>query len=692
MLNRLDSRSLFLAQINQHAEALGGLLSGAAQDPIDRELSKRCIVSTRMLSKSVSLMELSEWQTVLDVFQSLLEIYREKNLPWDERIADVTSGIIEKEDLLVTGAGAGGPSDLEGAVSTEELRALSREVSELVEFAAETPVTPESDDATVPGAGGTTGAGDPGAGRGEGDTGQDGRGSSDGVRVLEKGMAELRRHADALCEAWASSAAALHTSPALDDIRTHLLVIGFHGFSMERTLATGAGPHPAPLVNTLAPLRAAIEDHAVAASATRGRAIELAFSGEDRAIDARLLQPVHVVLQHLVSDVLLRCGQDNLRVEIGVEEKNGALHWTLKDNGENFVSDSHVDRDEYLAFYPGLREARKILGDLHSLLWVEPDGRAGTRFAFTIPPSLQDRSFMVWKNAGIAVLSSQISGLFRVGEVELTSDPHGERVLADGRWIPVLRLGQVCPEGPTDGDRIAVIGSLEKRVAFFVEGEGVLEKGVWKKDGGAVGRGMDGGTVRIGEARMALVEANGVLQKYMAIVDAVPEECVSGGVDQVVSDPSHTQATREKDAKTPPEISSKKGEVDVLVVEENEALRRTLGSILVENGLTTKTVGGLEAAMAFLDGGHPSVVISDFRVPTMAAKAIADRFRRDGKKIPVYVTTTHTGRNAEVLVKRLGVSGYIAKPVSGDDVLSRVVEHAGGRAGRTSRRSSGLAI
>lgn len=692
MVNRLDSTSLFLAQINQHAEALGGLLSGAAQESIDRGLIGRCIVSTRMLSKSVSLMELSEWQTPLDVFQSLLEIYREKNLPWDERIADVTSAIIEKEDLLVAGAGARGPSDLNGAVSAEELRALSRELSELVECAVQTPVTPEGDGATAPGAGDSTGSGDSGSPRGEEVGGENGSGSSDRVRVLEKGIAELRRHADALHEAWVPSAAALHTSPGIDDIRARLLVIGFHAFSMERTLAAGAGPHPAPLIDTLTPLRAAIEDHTVAASAARGRTIDLAFSGEDRVIDARLLQPVHVVLQHLVSDVLLRCGEENLRLEIGVEEKNGALHFTLRDNGENFVSDSHVDRDEYLAFYPGLREARKILGDLHSLLWVEPDGRAGTRFSFTIPLSLQDRSFMAWKDAGIAVLSSQISGLFPVGEVELTSDAQGERVLADGRWVPVLRLGQMYPEGPTDGDRIAVIGSLEKRVAFYVEGEGTLETGVWKKDGGAAGRGMDGGTVRIGEARMVLVEASAVLQNYMAIVDAISEGCVSGGVDQVVSDSSHTQAIREKDAKAPPEISSKKGVVDVLVVEENETLRRTLVSILVENGLTAKTVGGLDAAMAFLDEGRPSVVISDFRVPTMAAKAIADRFRRDGKAIPVFVTTTHTGSNAEVLVKRLGVSGYIAKPVSGEDVLSRIVEHAGARAGRTSRGSPRLAI
>jgi CheY-like chemotaxis protein len=696
MVNRLDSTSLFLAQINQHAEALGGLLGGAAQEQIDDDLLRRCILSTRMLSKSAALMDLSEWLTVLDPFQSLLELYREKNLPWDERIADVTSGIIEKEDILVAGAGV--PSKLQEAVAVEELQALSREVSELVECAADAEATADlsSVDGSRPkDSGMSAGASRDGAERGRSpQAGPEEARTSNRGPILEKGMAELRRHADAIGVARATvDSSALGTDPpALDDLRTRLLVIGFHAFSMERIVGAAAGARSVPFVGSLTPLRAAIEDHAAAWSRTKSRSIDLAFSGEDRSIDARLLQPLYVVLQHLVSDVLLRCGRDDLRIEIGVEEKNGAHRWTLSDNGESFVSDSHVDRDEYLAFYPGLREARKILGDLHSLLWVEPDGTEGTRFAFTVPPTLQERCFMVWEDAGIAVLSSQLSGLFRIGEIETISDSHGERASADGGWVPLLRLGQIFSQGPADGDRIAVIGSLEKRVAFFVDGDGRPEGGFWKKDSGSAGWEIDAGVVKIGDTRIPLVEANGLLQKYMSIVDTASEEHVSGGADEVVSDSSHTQANREKDAQAPPESLPKEGEVDVLVVEENDALRRTLASILREGGLTVKTAGGLETAMDFLDTGRPAVVISDFRVPTMAAKVIADRLGRDGRKTPVLVTTTHTGNNAEVLVKKLGVSGYIAKPVNEADVVALVTECASKSSDLPLRRPTGLAI
>jgi CheY-like chemotaxis protein len=696
MVNRLDSTSLFLAQVNQHAEALGRLLGSAAQEQIDGDVLGRCILSTRMLSKSVALMDLPEWRTVLDPLQSLLELYRDKHLPWDEKIADVTSGIIEKEDILVAGAGV--PSKLQEAVSVEELQALSCEVSEIVQCAADAGVTEEPASMNGSGPEGSpvsAGASSDGAARERAPkTGPEETRASNGGPILEKGMAELRRHAEAIgVTRSAVDSSALGTDlPALDDLRTRLLVVGFHAFSMERIVGAAAGARSVPFVGSLTPLRAAMEDYAAASSKSRGRSIDLAFSGEDHPIDARLLQPLYVVLQHLVSDVMLRCGRDDLRIEIGVEEKHGAYHWKLGDNGENFVSDSHVDRDEYLAFYPGLREARKILGDLHSLLWVEPDGTEGTRFAFTVPPTLQDRCFMVWQDAGIAVLSSQLSGLFRVGEIETISDSQGERAAADGSWIPLLRLGQIFSQGPADGDRIAVIGSLEKRVAFFVNGDGRPEAGSWKKDNGSTGQGIDTGVVKIGDTRIPLVEANGLLQKYMSIVDAVSEEHVSGGVDEVVSVSSHTQANREKDAQAPPESLSKKGEVDVLVVEENDGLRRALASILKESGLTVKTAGGLEAAMDFLDTGRPAVVISDFRVPTMAAKVISDRLGRDGRKTPVLVTTTHTGNNAEVLVKKLGVSGYIAKPVNGDKMVALVTECVAKSSDRPLRRPSGLAI
>ena len=365
------------------------------------------------------------------------------------------------------------------------------------------------------------------------------------------------------------------------------------------------------------------------------------------------------------------------------------LFWSLGDNGDNFVTDSRLDRDEYLAFYPGLRKVRKVLEDLQSLLWVEPDGSGKNRFAFTTPVSLEDGRFMVWDNDGdnIAVFASQIAGVHTLDEFEVIDDSRGENVTIDGRWIRVLRLGQLLAGGPEDGDRIVVIGSLETRIAFFVNGDGILEDGIWKKEAVPAWRGMENGVVQVRDKRVPLIDANELLRRYMAIVDAVAEEDVSGGVDNEVSDPSHAQAHMELDAQTPPERfieesddevkeaveqASSGGDVDVLVVEQSNLLRTSFETILSEKTINTIVVDGLDGALAFLKEGSARLIISDFRVPSMSAKALVDELGIEGKDIPVLVTTSHGGENADVLVERLGVAGYIRKPLDRDDVWSRV--------------------
>jgi CheY-like chemotaxis protein len=225
---------------------------------------------------------------------------------------------------------------------------------------------------------------------------------------------------------------------------------------------------------------------------------------------------------------------------------------------------------------------------------------------------------------------------------------------------------------------------LETRIAFFVSGEGTLVDGVWKKEAVPTWRGMENGVVQIGDKRVPLIDANELLRRYMAIVDAVAEEDVSGGVDTEVSDPSHAQAHMELDAQTPPEPLNKDdveeeatkeaaaGGVDVLVVEQSNTLRTALESILSEKTINTIVVTDLDDARAVLKDDSPKLIISDFRVPSMSAKALVDELGHDGKKIPVLVTTTHRGDNADILVERLGVAGYICKPLERDDVWERV--------------------
>ncbi len=681
MGNKLDSSSLFLAQVNQHAESLGGLLSGAAEDQIDRDLIARCIIRTNMLAKSAFLMELSEWQESLEAFESLLKIYRDRRFPWDEKIAQITSEIIEKEDVLVASAGDGDTVHLGGAVSAEELRALSCELSELMECAV--------DDVTaVPGEATAGDLESVDSNRGQVDhrdatkneTGEHIESVSSG-RPLDMCMAELRRHCEALVREFESSdfGAGDDPSPGLNRMHEELFLLDFYACSIARIVESRTGNLAIPAIESLVPIRYALEDFARARCSGTDRHIHLGFSGEDQIVGAWLLRSIQKILQHLIGDIFLRCNEQYLRVDVTVEERNGALFWTLRDNGDNFVTDSRLDRDEYLAFYPGLRETRKVLSELRSLLWVEPDEGREIRFAFTTPVLKKDARFVIWGSGGIsvAVSSNQLGSVYPAGKADVENDSHGEKITVDGRNVRVIRLGQVYSGAPTGGDRIAVIGCLEKRIAFYVSGEGRLEDGVWEKDAVPTWPGMERGMVQVGDQRIPLVDADGLLQRYMAIVDVGAEEDVSGGVAEDVSDLSHTQANNEKDADAPPEGIVIDGDVDVLVVEESESQRIMFEEILSEGTLKTKIVDRLEHAIEFLRDGTASVIISDFRMPSMSARALADRLSNEGRDTPVLVITSDRGKSAETLVKRLGVAGYISKPLHTKDVLSRVGEFLG---------------
>jgi DNA-binding response OmpR family regulator len=59
-------------------------------------------------------------------------------------------------------------------------------------------------------------------------------------------------------------------------------------------------------------------------------------------------------------------------------------------------------------------------------------------------------------------------------------------------------------------------------------------------------------------------------------------------------------------------------------------------------------------------------------MPTMAAKVLVEALGNDGKAIPVLVTTSQSGKTADLLVEKLGAAGYLSKPLDHDEVASRI--------------------
>jgi chemosensory pili system protein ChpA (sensor histidine kinase/response regulator) len=114
------------------------------------------------------------------------------------------------------------------------------------------------------------------------------------------------------------------------------------------------------------------------------------------------------------------------------------------------------------------------------------------------------------------------------------------------------------------------------------------------------------------------------------------------------------------------------GHPEVLVIEQSKSTRNALTDILARQRIRASFAGDVEEALGLIRSREPRLIISEFRIPTMAAKKIVDSLREQGRAIPVLVTTSQSGKTADLLVEKLGASGYLSKPLSATQVASQL--------------------
>ena len=110
----------------------------------------------------------------------------------------------------------------------------------------------------------------------------------------------------------------------------------------------------------------------------------------------------------------------------------------------------------------------------------------------------------------------------------------------------------------------------------------------------------------------------------------------------------------------------------VLVVEDDETLRETIGDVMVDDGHEVRLAADGHEALEQLAGWNADVVILDLMMPRMDAYAFRDRHLQ-----------TPAGRSAKVLIvsaatdiaaaaDRLGAAAWLAKPFTLDDMVDTV--------------------
>ena len=113
--------------------------------------------------------------------------------------------------------------------------------------------------------------------------------------------------------------------------------------------------------------------------------------------------------------------------------------------------------------------------------------------------------------------------------------------------------------------------------------------------------------------------------------------------------------------------------VTVLVVDDSVTMVLSLKTTLSLNGFQVETAGNGQQALDKLKAGlKPGLILTDINMPVMGGMDLIRNVRAMSglKFIPILTLTTESEAAKRDAGKRAGATGWLVKPVSGNDLVA----------------------
>jgi len=111
---------------------------------------------------------------------------------------------------------------------------------------------------------------------------------------------------------------------------------------------------------------------------------------------------------------------------------------------------------------------------------------------------------------------------------------------------------------------------------------------------------------------------------------------------------------------------------DILVVEDDPIIRRTVDYALRRAGFTTRTSGDGVEALLMAQDEPPDLILLDLMLPGIDGFEFAERIRRTDREVAIIMVTALSQESDTVRGLDAGADDYIAKPFSTEELLARV--------------------
>ena len=117
----------------------------------------------------------------------------------------------------------------------------------------------------------------------------------------------------------------------------------------------------------------------------------------------------------------------------------------------------------------------------------------------------------------------------------------------------------------------------------------------------------------------------------------------------------------------------------VLVVDDDEMVRKLVGAILKEEPYRLVCVGSAQEAMAALRTVRPDVILMDIEMPGMDGMQATRQIKADPRfaDVPVIMITGHSGSDTVRNSFRSGAADFIVKPFDREKMIAKVAAAAG---------------
>lgn len=111
---------------------------------------------------------------------------------------------------------------------------------------------------------------------------------------------------------------------------------------------------------------------------------------------------------------------------------------------------------------------------------------------------------------------------------------------------------------------------------------------------------------------------------------------------------------------------------NILVVDDDADLNRTICRYLTDCGFTVKGVAGANAAYRAMVNARTDLIVSDIMMPGVDGFAFAERVRAIDAHVPILFMSARDDMTAKQLGFQLGIDDYMVKPILLEELGLRV--------------------